>query len=61
MSAGAVCSIEESSGPQKTRVPILLRASKSASVKGVGKKIYRSTSKVSNAKFSDIDFDIHTK
>ena len=33
-SAGAFCSIEESSGPQNQWVPIVLRASKSASAKG---------------------------
>ena len=37
---GAVCSIEESSGPQNPRVPIVLKASKSAGAKGDVPKIY---------------------
>ena len=39
-SAGAVCSIEESSGPQNPRVSIVLKASKSAGAKGDVTKIY---------------------
>ena len=39
-SAGAVCSIEESSGPQNLRVSIVLKASKSAGAKGDVPKIY---------------------
>ena len=37
---GAVCSIEESSSPQNLRVPIVLKASKSAGGKGDVLKIY---------------------
>ena len=33
-SAGAVCSIEESYGPQNPGVPIVLKASKSGEAKG---------------------------
>ena len=39
-SAGAVCSIKESSGPQNQRVHIVLKASKSAGAKGDVPKIY---------------------
>ena len=39
-SAGAVCSIEESSGPQNLRVSIVLKASRSASTKGDVPSIY---------------------
>ena len=39
-SVGSVCSIEESSGPQNPRVPIVLSASKSAGAKGDVPKIY---------------------
>ena len=39
-SAGVVCSIEESSGPQNLLVPIVVRASKSAGAKGDVPKIY---------------------
>ena len=37
---GAVCSIEESSGPKNLRVSIVIKASKSAGVKGNVLKIY---------------------
>ena len=40
-SAGAVCSIEESSGHQNPWVPIVLKASKSAGAKGDVPMIYR--------------------
>ena len=39
-SAGAVCSIEESSGRQNLRVSIVLKVSKSAGAKGGVLKIY---------------------
>ena len=39
-SAGAVCSVEDSSGPQNLQVSILLKASKSADAKGDVSKIY---------------------
>ena len=39
-SVGAVCSIEESSGPQNLRVSIVLKASKSAGAKGDIPKTY---------------------
>ena len=39
-SAGAVCCIEESSGPQNQWVSIVLKASKSAGAKGEVPKVY---------------------
>ena len=39
-SASAVCSIEDSSGPQSLQVSIVLKASKSAGAKGDVPKIY---------------------
>ena len=40
-SAGAVCSIEESSGPQNLGVSIVIKASKSGGANGDIPKIYK--------------------
>ena len=56
-SAGAVCSIEEISGPQNPRVPTVLRATKSEGAKGDARIEVKSISAgVKNPQYTKLPF-----